>query len=54
MTVLEENVKLFKENDWDIVTLPSIQTEKCHCLCRPGPYITGNMLSLGPNTVIIE
>jgi len=30
--VIEENLKMFKENDWEIITLPPIQTEKHFCL----------------------
>ena len=51
--MMEEDLKLFKENDWKLIKIPEPQTPDCFCL-QGGSYISSNMLSLGPNTVVIE
>ena len=51
--MLEDNLKLFKENDWQLVKIPEVQTPDCHFL-QGGSYISSNMLSISPKCVVIE
>ena len=52
---LENEVKLFKENDWKFLEAPNYSTMKPFpeaCFCSP--WLSMNMLSIGPNKIIVE
>lgn len=52
---VEEEIKIFKQNDWRLVDVPFYSTEQEHPpMCQSSRWLSMNVLSLGPNKVICE
>ena len=52
---VENEVKVFKENDWKLSEAPHYSTSKEFPeACDSSPWLSMNLLSIGPNKVIVE
>jgi glycine amidinotransferase len=53
--VVEEEVKIFRQNDWRLIDVPFYSTEQEHPLmCQSSRWLSMNVLSLGPNKIVVE
>ena len=52
--LLEEESKIFLDNDWRIIACPPPQTLACPPLGVGGSYLTSNLLSISEKCVVIE
>lgn len=53
--VVEEEVKIFRQNDWRLIDVPYYSTEHEHpVMCQSSRWLSMNVLSLGPNKIVVE
>ncbi|CAD7970495.1 unnamed protein product [Amoebophrya sp. A120] len=53
--VVEEEVKIFKQNDWRLVDVPYYTTDKEHPpMCQSSRWLSMNLFSITPNKIVCE
>lgn len=52
---VDEEVKIFKQNDWRLVDVPFYTTEKEHpIMCQSSRWLSMNVFSISPSKVVVE
>ena len=53
--VIEEEVKIFRQNDWRLIDVPFYTTTHEHpVMCQSSRWLSMNVFSIGPNKVVVE
>ncbi|CAD7946342.1 unnamed protein product [Amoebophrya sp. A25] len=53
--VVEEEVKIFRQNDWRLIDVPYYTTDKEHpIMCQSSRWLSMNIFSIGPNKIVVE
>jgi len=53
--VVEEEVKIFRQNDWRLIDVPFYTTDKEHPpMCQSSRWLSMNVFSITPNKIVVE
>jgi len=53
--VVEEEVKIFRQNDWRLIDVPFYTTDKEHpVMCQSSRWLSMNVFSINSNKIVVE